>query len=197
MQTKKFFLLSVLPLLVFALLFAMPRPTTTDEDWKTPFEISGGKKSATYDECIAYYKKLDAQYDEIKMLDYGTTSIGKPLNLVVISKNKIYTPAEIHQNNQRILFINNGIHPGEPDGIDACMMLARDLMQNEEMKKVLEHVVVCIIPVYNISGCLNRGSFSRANQNGPDDYGFRGNYQNLDLNRDFIKCDSKESETFN
>jgi hypothetical protein len=34
------------------------------------------------------------------------------------------------------------------------------------------------------------------NQNGPEAYGFRGNYQNLDLNRDFIKGDSKNSRVF-
>jgi len=42
-----------------------------------------------------------------------------------------------------------------------------------------------------------RGSFSRANQNGPIEYGFRGNALNLDLNRDFIKCDSKNALAFN
>ncbi|HLP14486.1 MAG TPA: hypothetical protein VK177_21325, partial [Flavobacteriales bacterium] len=53
-----------------------------------------------------------------------------------------------------------------------------------------------IIPVYNVDGCLRRGSSSRANQDGPAEYGFRGNYQNLDLNRDFIKMDSKNAFAF-
>ena len=43
---------------------------------------------------------------------------------------------------------------------------------------------------------LNRSSNSRANQNGPNEYGFRGNAQNLDLNRDFIKMDAVNSFTF-
>jgi hypothetical protein len=34
---------------------------------------------------------------------------------------------------------------------------------------------------------LNRGSHSRANQNGPEQYGFRGNARNYDLNRDLLK----------
>ena len=50
--------------------------------------------------------------------------------------------------------------------------------------------------LYNIAGCLNRNSFSKANQNGPESYGFRGNAQNLDLNRDFIKADSKDTKAF-
>jgi len=167
-----------------------------DNRWTTPFERSGGKASATYDECMAYYKQLADAYDQLKILPYGNTSIGKPLQLVVIDKDKAFTPASAHQHNKRILLINNGIHPGEPDGVDACMMLARDLVQKDELNKLLDHVVVCIIPVYNISGCLNRG-ISRPNQNGPLAYGFRGNAQNLDLNRDFLKCDAPESASFN
>ena len=57
-------------------------------------------------------------------------------------------------------------------------------------------MVVCIIPIYNVDGALNRGSFSRANQNGPEEYGFRGNARNLDLNRDFIKCDAENTKSF-
>ena len=74
------------------------------------------------------------------------------------------------------------------------MMLSRDIIG----KKITlpDNVVLAIIPVYNIGGALNRNSFSRANQNGPESYGFRGNAQNLDLNRDFIKCDSKNARSF-
>src|SRR5690606_29098838 len=81
---------------------------------------------------------------------------------------------------------------GEPEGIDASMMLIRDLLIKDA---VPDNVVLCFIPVYNIDGMLNRG-VSRVNQNGPEQYGFRGNRQNLDLNRDFIKTDSRNSQTF-
>ena len=66
-----------------------------------------------------------------------------------------------------------------------------------ELQKYLENLVIIVIPIYNIGGALNRNSTTRANQNGPESYGFRGNAQNLDLNRDFIKCDSKNARTFN
>ena len=49
--------------------------------------------------------------------------------------------------------------------------------------------------MYNIGGALNRNAYSRANQNGPKEYGFRGNGQNLDLNRDFIKMDAQETQS--
>jgi hypothetical protein len=43
---------------------------------------------------------------------------------------------------------------------------------------------------------MQRSSTSRANQNGPEEYGFRGNARNLDLNRDFVKMDSENAFTF-
>jgi hypothetical protein len=115
------------------------------------------------------------------------------LHLLVLSRDKIFDPVAIKKADKRVLLINNGIHPGEPEGIDASMMLARDLLKGNLLPK---DVVICIIPVYNIDGSFNRTSTSRANQNGPVAYGFRGNSKNYDLNRDFIKSDSKNSLAF-
>jgi len=159
----------------------------------TPFEQHKSRNiTATYQETIEFYKELDAKYDQMQLLECGPTDIGKNLNLVVLSHDKIFDPEVIRRANKRILLINNGIHPGEPEGIDASMMLARDLLLKNSLPR---DVVICIIPVYNVDGMLTRGT-SRANQNGPESYGFRGNYQNLDLNRDFIKTDSKNSRSF-
>jgi len=159
----------------------------------TPFELSKDKNyTATYSEIIAYYQKLSKQYPQMRLLNIGMTDVGKPLTLVVLSRDKVFDPAIIKKQNKRVLLINNGIHPGEPEGIDASMMLTRDLLKKNALPK---DVVICLIAVYNIDGCLNRG-LSRINQNGPRAYGFRGNYRNLDLNRDFIKADSRNALAF-
>jgi len=77
-------------------------------------------------------------------------------------------------------------------------MLFRDYLAKPDLfKPLLDKVVIVAIPVYNVDGCLNRGSYSRANQDGPESYGFRGNARNYDLNRDFVKCDSRNARTFN
>jgi hypothetical protein len=160
----------------------------------TPFELSNKKATATYSEAIEYYKQLVKAFpQQAKLFTYGNTDFGKPLHLLVLSKNKIFDPLTLRNSDKRILLINNGIHPGEPEGIDASMMLARDLLKKNTLP---DNVVICIIPVYNIDGSHNRSGTSRANQNGPISYGFRGNGRNFDLNRDFIKTDSKNSEAF-
>jgi hypothetical protein len=43
--------------------------------------------------------------------------------------------------------INNGIHAGEPDGIDATII--RDLLSENKIPK---NTIVSTIPVYNIGG---------------------------------------------
>jgi len=182
-------LLLCISLICFSLLFGQ-------EEWQTPFEKSQGKASSTYAEAMAWYQKLAQSSDQISLLEYGLTDVGKPLNLVVISKEGISESKEINRWDKRVLLINNAIHPGEPCGVDASMMLARDLIQNEGMNQLLDEVVIAIIPLYNIGGALNRGSYSRTNQQGPEAYGFRGNARNYDLNRDFIKTDTRNARAF-
>jgi hypothetical protein len=147
-----------------------------------------------YDEVIAAYTFLDKKYPEAKLMECGKTDIGRPLHVFIISKNKDFNPASIKKSNKAVWMIMNGIHPGEPEGIDASIFLSEKWLK--EKAAFLDSVVVCIIPIYNVDGALNRNRFSRANQNGPVEYGFRGNARNLDLNRDFIKCDSENAKSF-
>lgn len=168
--------------------------TSNTQNPSTRFERSGGKETPTYFEIIDWWQKLDQQSGKVKMLTMGMTDAGYPLHLVVVSNNGDYNFENIRKNNKRIILINNGIHPGEPDGIDASMLLVRDIVANKY--KIADNIVLAFIPVYNIGGCLNRSNNYRVDQNGPEEFGFRGNSQNLDLNRDFIKCDSKDARAF-
>ncbi len=165
-------------------------------DLTTPFEKSNGLKTATYQQVINYYQKLAKVFPEISFKTMGQTDSGKPLNIIVFNADKEFDFDKIHKSNKNILLINNGIHPGEPDGIDATMMLLRDIAQSKKLKNLYRNIVIAVIPVYNIGGVLNRNSTTRVNQNGPISYGFRGNARNFDLNRDFIKNDTKNAQSF-
>jgi hypothetical protein len=164
----------------------------------TKFEKSNGTQTPAYAEIIDWWQKLDAASGKVKMLTMGMTDAGFPLHLVVVANQGDYNFENIRKNNKRIILINNGIHPGEPDGIDASMLLARDIAfpSGKNGIKLPDNIVLAIIPVYNIGGCLNRSANYRVDQEGPEEFGFRGNSQNLDLNRDFIKADSKEARAF-
>jgi len=153
--------------------------------------------SLTYAETIEAYKSLSKQHITAKLLTYGTTDIGKPLHLFVISKTKNFSPDAIKDKGFRVIMVNNAIHPGEPCGVDASVKLARDILDNKDgLWEIMDSTVLCIIPMYNIGGALNRSPYNRANQNGPQDQGFRANAKNLDLNRDYAPMTSKNAQTF-
>ena len=159
----------------------------SDFEFKIAFERSNGDSTSTYQEVIEFYKQLSDKDDRISMEDVYETDSGEPLHLIkFVAKDESERPLKV--------LINNGIHPGESDGIDASMLLFKDLINNEwSLPQGLE---LYVIPVYNVGGALNRNSNSRTNQNGPAAYGFRGNARNYDLNRDFIKSDTKNSKAF-
>ena len=167
--------------------------TKTEQSFETLFETSDGTQTATYVEVIDYWKALADSYKEIDIKAFGLTDSGYPLHLVTLNNDGNFDFDQL-RNDHRIMLINNGIHPGESDGIDATMMLFRDIVQGKISWP--EKTILAAIPIYNIGGALNRNTGTRANQNGPEAYGFRGNAQNYDLNRDFIKSDTKNARTF-
>lgn len=167
------------------------RAGKVDSTFITPFERSAGKQTATYAEVVAFYKLLQERFTNIASGEMGPADNGYPLRYYAYTNDGKLEPEDIRSGNKLIILINNAIHAGEPDGVDATMMLMRDVATGKE--KIPDNVLLVVIPAYNIGGMLNRNSHSRANQNGPESYGFRGNARNLDLNRDFIKCDAAET----
>ncbi len=162
-------------------------------NFPTHFETSKGLETATYLQTIEFYMQLAKEFPVINIQTIGATDSGNPLHIVTFNTEGDFNFKKL-ADDKSIILINNGIHPGESDGIDATMMLYRDLAVGKI--EAPEKSIIVTIPIYNIGGSLNRNSSTRANQNGPKSYGFRGNTQNYDLNRDFIKMDSKNAKTF-
>lgn len=152
----------------------------------TPFEKGNGNQTVTHKEMVKFYEDLDQKFQSITVVKKGKDDNGEPIRVVIFNASK--------DKNAPVILINNGIHPGEPDGIDATMMLMRDLALGKI--NTPKNIKIAAITAYNISGMMRRGKYSRANQNGPEEYGFRGNARNFDLNRDFIKTDTENAKSF-
>ncbi len=151
---------------------------------KTLYETSKGIETDTYEAVIDFYQKA-AKHPKVQIATFGNTDAGYPLHVVSYNTKGKY----------RVL-INNAIHPGESDGVDASMLLLKKLLSSDSLSRAFKDLAIHIIPVYNIGGYRNRIQPTRANQNGPLHHGFRGNAQNYDLNRDFIKNDTDNSFAF-
>lgn len=181
--------LFTIPILLFTLtIFAQ-----NTKKYDTFFEKGNGNQAADYHETIKYYTLLSQDFPTVQMQEMGLTDSGYPLHMITFNPDAAFDFNAI-QKNKAVLLVNNGIHAGEPDGIDATMQLFRDLALGKI--KAPKNTVIVTIPVYNIGGALNRNSTTRANQDGPEIYGFRGNARNYDLNRDLIKSDTRNTKSF-
>ncbi len=187
---KKYLLTSLISVILIPGLTAQDRGAT-------PALRYDENHSLTWEEAIGYYTALDEAYPEASLIEMGMTDAGRPLHLFIISADGETDPEAIRRKGKAIVLIINGIHPGEPEGIDASAQFAADILANRDgIKKYLRTCAVAIVPVYNIGGALARSPYWRINQNGPEEKGARRNTRFLDLNRDFVKQDSRDARAF-
>ncbi|MGZ8289505.1 MAG: M14 family zinc carboxypeptidase [Telluria sp.] len=167
-------------------------------DLQTPYEKGNKNQTTTLAECIAWYEELARNHPNILSFGVaGTSDAGVPIHVGVITADGVFDRAQIKREGRPVFFNNNGIHPGEPEGVDSCMALVRDFCMQPERLAALGKTVFLFVPMYNVDGSLNRQNTSRVNQDGPEQFGFRGNSRHLDLNRDFVKCDTLAAQVFN
>ena len=165
---------------------------------KTPYEKGNLNQTTTWAECIAWYEELARAYPGVLRFEkVGSSDAGVPIHAGVVSSDGVFDRETIKRAGRPVFFNNNGIHPGEPEGVDACMALVRDFCLQPERLAALGKTVFLFVPLYNVDGSLNRADTSRVNQDGPEQFGFRGNSRHLDLNRDFVKCDTLTAQVFN
>lgn len=167
-------------------------------DLQTPYEKGNKNQTTTWAECISWYEELARRFPNVLHFSVvGTSDAGVPIHAGVITADGVFEREQIKREGRPVFFNNNGIHPGEPEGVDSCMALVRDFCVQPERLAALGKTVFLFVPMYNVDGSLNRANTSRVNQDGPEQFGFRGNSRHLDLNRDFVKCDTLTAQVFN
>ena len=166
---------------------------TVPAEWLTRAEASDFRATSSYDETLAFLRRLEARLPQMRLSFYGTSAEGRPLPVVVLSREKAFTAAEARRLAKPIVLIVNGIHAGEIDGKDSCLMILRDLALGRR-QELLDAVTVLIVPIYNVDGHERVSRFNRPNQDGPaEGMGFRTTASGLDLNRDHMKLATAEA----
>ena len=168
------------------------------KNYLTPYELGNFNQTTTWTDCIPFYEQLAKDFPNVLHFEQiGVSDNGFPMHAGVVTSDGVFDFEKIKEDTRPIFFNNNGIHPGEPEGIDSCMAMVRDFCLQPERLAALGKTVFLFIPLYNVDGANNRQNTSRVNQDGPEMFGFRANARNLDLNRDFVKCDSLAAQVFN
>ena len=166
------------------------------KDWLTHFEKSNQLESPDYENTLKYFQKFADKTPFVNIKTIGLTPQGRELKVIIVSKDKAFSPEQAKKTGKAIVLIQNGIHPGEVEGKDACMLLLREILITKEKQHLLDNTILLIIPVLNVDGHERVSPFNRPNQNGPKKMGWRTNALNLNLNRDYLKADTPEIKSF-
>jgi murein tripeptide amidase MpaA len=139
-----------------------------DDPWITPAEKSDCARPPSYDETIAWLRKLVAAAPrQLQLVSLGKSSNGRDIWMVIASANGRFTPEALRKSGKPIVFAQAGIHAGEIDGKDAGMMLLRDMTVRGTKRELLERANFLFVPIFNVDGHERKSAHSRPNQRGP------------------------------
>jgi dipeptidyl-peptidase 4 len=172
---------------VLSFLLLVPVTFAQSPEIKTDAERSDYQQTTKHAHILNFIDLLTNASPKVKKATYGTTKLGRPLPVIILSDDGISTAAAAKK---PVVLVFANIHAGEVDGKEAVLALARDLALKDDA--ILKKLVLVIAPNVNPDGNEKLGPDNRPGQNGPALTGTRENSDGLDLNRDFVKLDSLE-----
>jgi len=156
------------------------------------FKPGADMRLATYDQTIAYFKKLAEASPAIRLLEAGRTTQGRvayyalisePKNLAEIDRiretsRRLAHPSGLTDDEARalaregkaVVHIDGGCHATEVAGAQMTPQLAYDLltrMEDPEIREILENVVVMLWPTMNPDGQQMVGEWFQKNLDTP------------------------------
>jgi hypothetical protein len=173
-------------LLIIVILFSLLLPA---QEILTVAESSNYTKTSLYEDVMNFLYQVQKKSDLVKILPLTTSSEGRLIPLVVLSKDKVSRPGDLRTTGKPAILIMANIHAGEVEGKEASLMLIRDIALGK-LPGLLDSQVLLFIPIFNADGNDKLGHNRR--DLGPELAGVRFNGQNLDLNRDYLKLESPE-----
>ncbi len=150
----------------------------------TTGERSGYVRTGHYAEAIDLCERFPRAFAHVSCGPIGTTAEGRPIVALTIERHPKLP----------WIYVQGGIHAGEIEGKDAGFAFFRDLLEGKVAPGALDAANVVFVPVLNPDGHERFGPNNRPNQRGPEDMGFRTNGARLNINRDFIKADTEETQ---
>jgi len=159
---------------------------------QTVAEASQYKSTSLYKDVMAYINALQQQSPLIHVEFLCRSAEGRDVPLMILADPPVASPQDLKRDGRAVVYIQANIHAGEVEGIEASLMLARDILLHKK-PAVLDKLVVLIAPIFNADGNEKISKMSRPQQDGPENgVGVRFSGLNLDLNRDAMKMESPE-----
>ncbi len=148
------------------------------QDILTASEKSGFQRYTSHVELIDFLKKIQAASTEMKLGFYGKTIEGRKIPYAVFSRPSITQPWEAMVSGKTIAMLVANVHGGERTLRESNLMLIRELATpGTEANRLLDDLVIIMVPTINPDGFENKPRPTR------------GNSQGVDMNRDYMKLE--------
>jgi hypothetical protein len=157
------------------------------EKFLTVAEKTNYVQTADNREVIEFIDALRWNSDKVQVLTVFISPLRNVCPAVVLANPRISRPEEAAASGKTVVYLQGNIHPYEPEGKEALLMLAREILFGK-MAHLLDDLIIIICPNFNVDGNATL-SF---NENTPHLIGSGENSQGLNLNRDAVRVDTVE-----
>ncbi len=191
----------------------LPQDVRYDTTIPTPRAVTGlevGQRHYRHDQVVYYFNVLAASSSRAQLINYGTTTEGRPQILLLISSDKNMENPEALINNPNILRLYQGfsVHGNEASGTNASLLYAYYLLagHSKKLDEILNQTLIIIDPSLNpdgydhfvsyvnaMRGMIDTTDINDAAHNEPAPNG-RTNHYWFDLNRDWLLLTQIESQ---
>ncbi len=184
---------------------------------QTRAETSRYEYTSLHEDMMRFVTDLSSKYPyhadkRLFVGSFGTTPEGRDLPYLVLSQTGVQTAEEARALQKPVVLIISGIHAGEVEGKEACLMLARDFLDgyfwhghggyhpDSDANDMLAKMTIVIVPLFNPDGndAIDAGNRKLhlpklTGQLGPiSGVGTRVNAAKINLNRDYMRQDGVE-----
>ncbi|HJW08070.1 MAG TPA: M14 family metallopeptidase [Holophagaceae bacterium] len=170
----------------------------------TRAEASRYEFTSLHKDVMAFIEGLKAKGDRrLHVTSFGASMEGRELPLLVLSAHGVKTPAEARALGLPVVLVISGIHAGEVEGKEGCLMLVRDFLEGKpglDADPILSSLTLVVVPLFNPDGndAIDPGNRKLhlpklAGQLGPaSGVGTRVNAAKINLNRDYMRQEGAE-----
>lgn len=167
-------------------------------------EATRYEETSRHADVMTFIAGLQAKKDpRLHVTSFGVSPEGRELPLLVLSAHRVTTPEEARLLGRPVVLIISGIHAGEVEGKEGCLMLVRDLLENKpglDADAILADLTLVVVPLFNPDGndAIDPGNRrlhlpKLSGQLGPaSGVGTRVNAAKINLNRDYMRQEGLE-----
>ncbi len=162
-------------------------PGDRPAEFQTVPEKTNFQKTTSHYEILEFINGLLWDSENVHVFNMYTSELRNVCPVVVMASPRVTSPEEANASGKPVVYLQANIHPSEPSGKEALLMLMRDILLGDK-KHLLSNQIILVVPSLNVDG--NDAWGITATTTLPGLMGTRANALGYDLNRDAIKLET-------